>query len=73
MLNRIAESPQFVKPQAKLSTVLAGSEGDCCESPAPNGLTHLNMKRRNPSPRPNGHPSPTTGRGDMSYQHSPSP
>jgi len=35
MLNRIAESPQFVKPQAKLSTVLAGSEGDWCESPAP--------------------------------------
>jgi len=35
MLNRIAESPQFVKPQAKLSTVLAGSEGDCCESLAP--------------------------------------
>jgi len=37
MLNRIAESPQFVKPQAKLSTVLAGSEGDCCESHAPTG------------------------------------
>jgi len=36
MLNRIAESPQFVKPQAKLSTVLAGSEGDWCVSPAPN-------------------------------------
>jgi len=35
MLNRIAESPQFVKPQAKLSTVLAGSEGDWCVSPAP--------------------------------------
>jgi amino acid adenylation domain-containing protein len=35
MLNRIAESPQFVKPQAKLSTVLAGSEGDYCESLAP--------------------------------------
>jgi bacitracin synthase 1 len=34
MLNRIAESPQFVKPQAKLSTVLAGSEGDCCVSSA---------------------------------------
>jgi len=37
MLNRIAESPQFVKPQAKLSTVLAGSEGDWCESLAPGG------------------------------------
>jgi len=35
MLNRIAESPQFVKPQAKLSTVLAGSDGDWCVSPAP--------------------------------------
>jgi len=31
MLNRIAESPQFVKPQAKLSTVLAGSEGEADE------------------------------------------
>jgi len=44
MLNRIAESPQFVKPQAKLSTVLAGSEGDWCVSPAPHQsplTTHL--------------------------------
>jgi len=39
MRNRIAESPQFVKPQAKLSTVLAGSEGDFCESPATDRLT----------------------------------
>jgi len=46
MLNRIAESPQFVKPQAKLSTVLAGSDGDWCESPAPNGLSRSFMKRR---------------------------
>ena len=41
MRNRIAESPQFVESQAKLSTVLAGSEGDCCESHAPKGrLAH---------------------------------
>jgi len=31
MLNRIAESPQFVKPQAKLNTVLAGSEEEADE------------------------------------------
>jgi len=49
MLNRIAESPQFVKPQAKLSTVLAGSEGDCCESHAHYGLTRLIMKRQAPA------------------------
>jgi len=45
MLNRIAESPQFVKPQAKLITVLAGSEGDFCESPALDVLTRSFMKR----------------------------
>jgi len=52
MLNRIAESPQFVKPQAKLSTVLAGSEGDFCESHAHYGLTRSIMKRRMPCTPP---------------------
>jgi len=37
MLNRIAESPQFVKPQAKLITVLAGSEGRAEEPYASSG------------------------------------